>query len=161
MQSEIRYQRSSLELLFTAAVLLCAFGCAEKSATTVISVAAATATGEPAVVPVFASYIVCSAEFPDGQRYSHMLRMTAALDVVEFTGGLGQRVFATEATSVKLHSEQLLANFAAQEGVRAFSLSIHRASLDYGLTYNLEGADDKASVEGRCNVLEGDSFKLR
>ena len=110
--------------------------------------------------PAYASYVVCSAKFPDGRRYSHMLRITAALDVIEFTGGLGQRLFVTQTAAVKLPDGQLLASFAAQDGISAFDLSIDRSSLAYGLTYNLARTVDKVFVEGRCSVLEGDGFEV-
>ncbi len=162
MQNRNCMQRSVETALFVISLLMFSFGCGEQgkiaservSATNTAS-SSALATG-PVPNAVFVTYVVCSAEFPDGQRYSHMLRITAALDAVEFTGGLGQRVFVAQTASIDLPAGLLLASFAA----RKFDLSIDRTSLDYGLTYNVEQADDKVSVEGRCNVLEGDGFKL-
>ena len=162
MQNRNCMQRFVGASLFVTGLLVFSFGCAEPSkigserVSATDTASSSTLVTDPVPNPVFVTYVVCSAEFPDGQRYSHMLRITAALDAVEFTGGLGQRVFVAQATSVDLPAGQLLASFAA----RKFDLSIDRTSLDYGLTYHLEQAGEKVFVEGRCNVLEGDSFKL-
>ena len=148
--------------LLGVGLLMFTLGCGEEikidpvSGSTTKTVSSSTLATAPVPNPVFVTYVVCSAEFPDGQRYSHMLRITAGLDAVEFTGGLGQRVFVAQTASIDLPAGLLLASFAA----RKFDLSIDRTSLDYGLTYNVEQADDKVFVEGRCNVLEGDGFKL-
>mgnify|MGYP000843845330 FL=1 len=162
MQNRNCMQRSVEAALFVISLLMFSFGCDEQSKISSEPVSASNTASSSALVtgpvsnPVFVTYVVCSAEFPDGQRYSHMLRITAALDAVEFTGGLGQRVFVAQTSSIDLSAGQLLASFAAKK----FELSIDRTSLDYGLTYNVEQADDKVFVEGRCNVLEGEDFKL-
>ncbi len=173
MDNEVKLQsctqrcNQGAQLRFTQAILISIglfislFGCSdnfEGSSAHISGIKSA-----PVSPPVFASYVVCGAEFPDGQRYTHMLRITADLDVIEFTGGLGQRVFVAQTVTIKLPAGQLLASFAVAEGVSAFDLSIDRASLNYGLTYNAERADSsdgKVFVEGRCSILEGDGFKL-
>ena len=161
-QNRMRKRQFVKVILFGTGLLVFIFGCGETNKASSVPSPATTTAPDVALVintvpnPVFVTYVVCSAEFPDGQRYSHMLRITAGLDAVEFTGGLGQRVFVAQTASIDLPAGLLLASFAA----RKFDLSLPRTSLDYGLTYNVEQADDKVFVEGRCNVLEGDGFKL-
>ncbi len=166
MQKKNVRQSSNFGLLVGASVLTLLFSCDEKSkigsgALPVLGAPAKSASvTTPVLTPVFVSQIVCGAKFPDGQRYSHMLRITAALDVIEFTGGLGQRVFVAQTNSINLSTGLFLASFAGNEVVGAFDLSIDRANLDYVLNHSAGRGGTKVSIEGKCNLLEGDGFKL-
>ena len=166
MQKKNVRQHSIAGFVVGVWVLTFLFGCGEKSkiGTEAVPVLGASAKSAsviaPVLNPVFVSYIVCGAKFPDGQRYSHMLRITAALDVIEFTGGLGQRVFVSQTESIDLSAGLFLASFAGNAGVVAFDLSIDRSSLDYVLNYKVERTGTKVSIEGKCNLLEGNAFML-
>ena len=166
MQKKNFSQGSIAGFLVGVWVLMFLFGCGEKSimgpkAMPVLGAPAKSASViAPVLNSVFVSYVVCGAEFPDGQRYSHMLRITAALDIIEFTGSLGQRVFVTQTESIDLSAGLFLASFAGNAGVVAFDLSIDRSSLDYVLNYNAERTGTRVSIEGKCNLLEGNAFML-
>ena len=152
----------SFRVLFAAGFSLSVMSCADKPDTNSVALPV------PFVAPVFTIHVVCSARFTENQRYSHMLRITKALDYVEFTGGFGLRVFVSESASVELVSGKLIAKFPVglDMGTRAFELSIDRRTLAYLLSYAvgpsgvLEGGSKEVLVKGLCNQLDGSGFKL-
>lgn len=161
-------------LLFGASIGTWLLGCVDAAETKSASSSAARTSSEAnfqaTPLRVLSIQVICNASFPDQRRYSHMLRMTSALDHIDFTGGFGQRVFATQTSQVMHEGNGLVASFYAEQSAQhnwtSFELSIDRRTLGYALSYT-EGtsvitpaSDASIKVTGRCSVIEGSEFKL-